>query len=65
MDKTTYLNVYEAAEYVGLHYQTIRQWIRKGRLPALKLGREFRVTKADLDAMYQPVHVKPEQAIEA
>lgn len=60
----TYLTVDQAAKHVGKHPKTIRNWIRLGRLPASRLGRELRIEESDLDAQYQPVQVqvKPEVA---
>ena len=34
-------------------YETIRTWVRKGVLPATQLGGEYRVAKADVQAMFE------------
>src|SRR6266496_182030 len=43
--------VLEAAEYLGVHEETIRQWAREGAIPAAKLGNRggFRFKREDLE----------------
>ena len=41
------MTIAEAAEYLGLHELTVRRLAREGAIPALKLGRQWRV-KRDL-----------------
>lgn len=46
-----YLTVAEIAELLKLNQQTIRNWIDRGELPAVRLGRRrVRVRQSDLDA---------------
>ncbi len=47
----------EAAEYLGVHVQTIRAWIRSGRLKASRLAgqRALRIRAADLQSVLEPV----------
>jgi excisionase family DNA binding protein len=47
----------EAAEYMGVHVKTVRNWIRSGRLPASRLAgqRVLRIRAADLDRLLEPV----------
>jgi excisionase family DNA binding protein len=40
----------QIAERLGLHVRTVRGYIRDGRLRAVKLGKQYRVSRADLDA---------------
>ena len=40
----------EAAERLGVHYMTVYRYVRTGRLPGRKVGVEWRVDPADLDA---------------
>ncbi|MGH8935640.1 MAG: glycosyltransferase, partial [Acidimicrobiia bacterium] len=49
------LTVQEAAEMTGRHPETIRRWIRAGKLPARKVGLRFVVEQADL-----PVDLPPD-----
>ena len=41
--------VEEAAERLNVHVKTVRRFIRLGRLPAKRIGKEYRITKAALD----------------
>jgi excisionase family DNA binding protein len=47
----------EAAEYLGVHVKTVRNWIRSGRLPASRLAgqRALRIRSADLERILEPV----------
>lgn len=35
--------VEQAAEYLQVHYNTIRRWIKQGVIPAFKIGRFWRI----------------------
>jgi MerR family transcriptional regulator, light-induced transcriptional regulator len=41
----------EAADALGVHYQTAYLWVRQGSLPARKLGRGYEVQDADVRAL--------------
>jgi excisionase family DNA binding protein len=41
----------EAADALGVHYQTAYLWVRQGSLPARKLGRGYEVDDADVAAL--------------
>jgi len=47
----------EVAGYLGVHVQTVRAWIRSGRLPARRVAglRALRVRFADVDHLLQPL----------
>lgn len=44
------ITTHEAARRLGVHVETIRRWVRDGRLPAVTVasGRIYRVRAADL-----------------
>ncbi len=44
------LTVPEAARRTGRNPETIRRWIREGRLPAVKVGTQHVIAEADLAA---------------
>jgi excisionase family DNA binding protein len=50
-DDTGWLRTPEAARYLGVHVETVRNWARKGVIPAAKLGNRggFRFRRDDLD----------------
>jgi MerR family transcriptional regulator, light-induced transcriptional regulator len=43
------LTLQEAAERLGVHYMTAYNYVRLGRLPAERRGRQWQVDRADLD----------------
>jgi excisionase family DNA binding protein len=47
----------EAADYLGVHVQTVRAWIRSGRLKASRLAgqRALRIKASDLATLLEPV----------
>ena len=52
-----YLTPEEAAEELGVHVQTMRAYIRSGRMPAFRLAgeRAIRILRADLEKVLEPV----------
>jgi excisionase family DNA binding protein len=47
------LTVPQVAEEFQVTAQTIRNWIDQGALPALRVGRAFRVRSEDVDALLE------------
>ncbi len=47
---TELITLQEAAERLGVHYMTAYRYVRTGRLPARKVGAEWRVDLADVEA---------------
>lgn len=43
-------SVDDVAERLGLHVRTVRGYIRDGRLAAVRIGKQYRIAQADLDA---------------
>jgi len=43
-----YLNVAEVAKLLDVHPRTVYNWINTGELPALHLGKTFRISATDL-----------------
>ena len=43
------LGLQEAADKLGVHYQTAYQWVRRGELPAHQVGRQYVIAVADLE----------------
>lgn len=42
--------VEQAAGMLGLHVKTVRNYVRDGRLPAVRIGKQYRIAKRDLAA---------------
>src|ERR1700722_18642741 len=40
----------EVADVLGLHVRTVRGYVRDGRLPATRIGKQYRIARSDLDA---------------
>lgn len=47
------LTVDEVARYLRVHPMTVQRWCRSGSLPAAKVGRAYRIKKADLDRWWE------------
>src|SRR5262245_48135675 len=39
----------QVAQLLNLHVRTIRRYLREGRLKGKRIGKEYRITRADLD----------------
>jgi excisionase family DNA binding protein len=51
----------EVAEQLGLHVRTVRGYVRDGRLRATRIGKQYRITREDLEAFLgSPVVDPPE-----
>ena len=50
MTNDKWINIDEAAEYLGVKPATIRDWIRKGKdVPAKKIGKQWKFKRYELD----------------
>ena len=55
-----WLSVEQVAGHLGLHARTVRGYIRDGRLRGVRIGKQYRVARADLDAFVGgPVAPRP------
>ncbi|MBB4687694.1 helix-turn-helix domain-containing protein [Amycolatopsis jiangsuensis] len=46
----TFYSAEEVADLLGLHVRTVRGYVREGRLPAMKIGKQYRIAAADLES---------------
>lgn len=44
----------QVAEQLGLHVRTVRGYVRSGRLKAVRIGKQYRVAREDLEAITGP-----------
>jgi excisionase family DNA binding protein len=44
-------SIEQVAERLGLHVKTIRNYVREGRLRAVRIGKQYRIAAPDLAAM--------------
>ena len=56
------LTVKEIADTLRLNPQTIRNWISRGTLPALRLGRRVRILRCDFESFIEKSRVEPESS---
>lgn len=49
MQKDLY-SVTEVAEMLGMHVKTVRNYVRDGRLKSTRIGKQYRIAKADLES---------------
>lgn len=57
----TYYTLEEAAKLLKLHPQTLRRWIRQGKLPAKRFGKQFRLSLQDIEQAAQPPKGKEDE----
>ncbi|CND88850.1 DNA binding domain%2C excisionase family [Mycobacterium tuberculosis] len=50
MDDKMY-SVEEVADLLGLHVRTVRRYIREGRLKAVRIGKQYRIGRGDLEEL--------------
>src|SRR5262249_49316407 len=61
MRAETFYTIEEAAHMLKLHPQTVRRWIRQGKLPARQFGKQFRLRPEDVERFTQPTVSEPAQ----
>ena len=44
------LSVFDIASRLKLHVKTVRSYVRDGRLKAVRIGKQYRISRADLEA---------------
>ena len=52
MSVDEFLTTRQVAELLKLSEATVRKWCREGRLPAVKLGKSYRIRRSDLDRLF-------------
>jgi excisionase family DNA binding protein len=43
--------VEQVAAQLGLHVRTVRNYVRNGRLKGVRIGKQYRIARADLEAL--------------
>jgi excisionase family DNA binding protein len=49
----TVFQLEEVAELLGVHPESVRRWIRAGKLKAMKAGRQYLISRTDLQAFWK------------
>jgi len=55
-----WLTLQDIADELKLHIETVREWVRTKRLTAYRVGRDYRVKRADLDKSLEERRTKPD-----
>ena len=45
------ISVEQVAELLGLHVRTVRNYVRDGRLKAVRIGKQYRISRANLEEL--------------
>ncbi|WP_308190423.1 helix-turn-helix domain-containing protein [Pseudonocardia sp. TRM90224] len=48
---TDWYSVDQVADQLGLNVRTVRTYVREGRLDAVRIGKQYRIARADLEAL--------------
>src|SRR3712207_4542892 len=49
MPDNTYLSTEEVAKLLNVHINTVARWIKSGKLPSTKIGREYRIPREAIE----------------
>src|SRR5215471_16854485 len=49
--KHTLYSVEQVAGRLGLHVRTVRNYVREGRLKAVRIGKQYRIARDDVEAL--------------
>src|ERR1700733_5792453 len=44
-------SVEQVADRLGLHVKTVRNYVREGRLKAVRIGKQYRIAREDLETL--------------
>jgi excisionase family DNA binding protein len=55
-----WLYIKDIHEELGVHEETVRTWIRQGKLIAYKVGRDYRIKPEDYEKFLEDRRTKPE-----
>ena len=58
------LTVLEVMSYLKVCRATVQRWCKEGKLPAVKIGKEYRIRRSDLERWYESL-LKENEPVEA
>lgn len=58
MQETQYYTLDEVAVMLKVVYLTVYRWVRAGKLKAYKVGKQYRISKEQLDLFLEPGSIK-------
>lgn len=56
-----YYSPQQVADLLAVRYATVLTWIKRGKLPAHRVGRRFRISQSDLDAYLEANRTVPRE----
>ena len=56
-------SIERVAELLKLHVRTVRAYVRSGKLKAKRIGKQYRITRADLEAFAGTAAIEPAPAV--
>ena len=54
-----FMSLLDVGDALGVDVQTVRRWIKAGRLKAFKPGKDYRIREADLEEFLRTREVRP------
>ena len=57
---TQWLSVEDIAKELNVSIETVRNWIRKNKLIAYRVGRDYRIKRVDYDKFLEERRTKPD-----
>ncbi len=58
----TFLTTEEVLEYLQVNLRTVYRLIKAGKIPAVRVGRQWRFRKSDIDAWLDSQHTRPSRS---
>lgn len=58
----TWLSVEQIAHHLGLSKETVYRWLEKGKIPAHRVGKQWRFKPSEVDAWVQSGHAAEDMA---
>jgi len=58
MDNDSYYTVKQVAQLLQVHWQTVLNYIKSGKLVALKLGKGYRISRHELNELVKNNQIK-------
>jgi len=51
MESSPFLTITEVAAFLRVSTRSVRRWVETGDLPAVRIGRQYRVRRDDVDRL--------------
>lgn len=49
MEESKMMSLYDAADTLSVHYNTLRRWITQGKVRAVKIGRAWKISNLEIE----------------